>query len=129
MINGDNISILSACVVCKGKMIKPPSKNTPKRNNNYIWWPYFRVRSNYILSFLRVLVVVDFDLKFTCVLASWEGSTYDARIMANSLSRPDGLKIIDGKFYLGDVGYACWYGILPLSRKTRYHLNEFSAGA
>ena len=32
----------------------------------------------------------------------------------------------EGKFYLGDAGYACRPGILPPFRKTRYHLNEFS---
>ncbi|KAI4986357.1 hypothetical protein ZWY2020_018987 [Hordeum vulgare] len=40
--------------------------------------------------------------------------------------RPDGINIPDGKFYLGDVGYACRLGVLPPFRKTRYHLNEFS---
>ncbi|KAK1669927.1 hypothetical protein QYE76_058086 [Lolium multiflorum] len=52
---------------------------------------------------------------------------HDASILADSLSRPDGLQIRDGKFYLGDAGYACRPGILNPFRKTRYHLNEFSA--
>jgi hypothetical protein len=30
----------------------------------------------------NVMVVVDFDLKFTYVLADWEGSTHDALILA-----------------------------------------------
>jgi hypothetical protein len=42
------------------------------------------------------------------------------------LSRPDGLQIPDGKFYLGDAGYAWRSGILPPFKKTRYHLNEFT---
>uniref|UniRef100_A0A453EMC9 DDE Tnp4 domain-containing protein n=1 Tax=Aegilops tauschii subsp. strangulata TaxID=200361 RepID=A0A453EMC9_AEGTS len=42
------------------------------------------------------------------------------------MSRPDGINIPDGKFYLGDAGYACRPGVLPPFRKTRYHLNEFS---
>ncbi|KAK1664079.1 hypothetical protein QYE76_052238 [Lolium multiflorum] len=46
--------------------------------------------------------------------------------MADTLSRPDGLQIPKGKFYLRDAGYACRPGILPPFRKTRYHLNEFS---
>ncbi|XBI96272.1 hypothetical protein VPH35_032582 [Triticum aestivum] len=42
------------------------------------------------------------------------------------MSRPNGINIPDGKFYLGDAGYACQTGILSPFRKTRYHLNEFS---
>jgi hypothetical protein len=36
------------------------------------------------------------------------------------------LQISEGKFYLGDAGYACRSGILPPFRKTSYHLNEFT---
>jgi hypothetical protein len=85
----------------------------------------FRGRKHYTSQ--NVLAAVDFDMRFTYVLAGWEGSAHDASILADSLSRPDGLQIPDGKFYLGDAGYACRPGILPPFRKTRYHLNEFSA--
>ncbi|KAK1684703.1 hypothetical protein QYE76_045551 [Lolium multiflorum] len=84
----------------------------------------FRGRKHYTSQ--NVLAAVDFDMRFTYVLAGWEGSAHDASILADSLSRPDGLQIPDGKFYLGDAGYACRPGILPPFRKTRYHLNEFS---
>jgi hypothetical protein len=73
-----------------------------------------------------MLDIVHFDLKFTYVLAGWERSAHDARILTDSLSTPDGIHLHDGKFYLGDVGYACRPGILPPFRKTRYHLNKFS---
>jgi hypothetical protein len=69
---------------------------------------------------------VDFDLKFTYVLSGWDGYAHDASILVDILSRSDRLKIREGKFYLGDVGYAYRSGILPLFRKTRYHFNEFS---
>jgi hypothetical protein len=36
-----------------------------------------------------VMSVVDFDLKFTYVLASWKGSAHDANILADNMSRPD----------------------------------------
>ncbi|XP_071678367.1 uncharacterized protein [Lolium perenne] len=65
-------------------------------------------------------------MRFTYVLAGWEGSAHDASILAKILSRPDGLQIPKGKFYIGDAGYACRPGILPQFRKTRYHLNEVS---
>ena len=73
-----------------------------------------------------MLAAVDFDLKFIYVLAGWEGSAHDANILSDSMSRPDGINIPDDKFYLGDAGYACWPGILPPFRKTRYHPNEFA---
>ena len=72
------------------------------------------------------LVAVNFDMRFSYVLADWEGSAHDATILSDSMSRPDGINIPEGKFYLGDAGYACRPGVLPPFRKTRYHLNEFS---
>jgi hypothetical protein len=74
-----------------------------------------------------VLAAVDFDMRFTYVLVGWEGSAHDASILADSLSRPDGLQIPDGEFYLEDDGYACRPGILPSFSKIRYHLHEFTA--
>jgi hypothetical protein len=64
----------------------------------------------------NVLAAVDFDLKFTYVLTGWEGSR-DASILNDSLNRPDGIQLPEGKFYLGDAGYACRPGILPPSGK------------
>ena len=74
-----------------------------------------------------MLADVDFDMKFTYVLAGWEGSAHDATILTDALERSDGLKVPEGKFYLADAGYACRPGFLPPFRKTRYHLNEFSS--
>ncbi|XP_071676988.1 uncharacterized protein [Lolium perenne] len=142
--------VLYAIGELRGEMIKAISMNTPtKIKNNYRWFPYFRdcigaidgthvtakvARSMYAAfrgrkhyNIQNVLAAVDFDMRFTYVLAGWEASTHDASILADSLSRPDGLQIPDGKFYLGDVGYACRPRILHPFRKTRYHLNEFSA--
>ena len=75
----------------------------------------------------NVLAAVDFKMRFTYVLAGWEGSSHDASILADSMSRPDGINIPDGKFYLGDAGYACRPSVIPPFRATRYHLNEFSS--
>ncbi|KAK3166082.1 hypothetical protein QOZ80_1AG0041210 [Eleusine coracana subsp. coracana] len=73
----------------------------------------------------NMLATVDFDLKFTYVLAGWEGSAHDATILADALERKDGLVVPEGKFYLVDAGYACRPGFLPPYRGTRYHLNEY----
>jgi hypothetical protein len=35
----------------------------------------------------------------------WEGSSHEASILADSLARSDGLKIPEGKFFLGDARY------------------------
>jgi len=42
------------------------------------------------------MAVVDFDLKFTYVLAGWEGSARDALILADAIERPDGLSVPEG---------------------------------
>lgn len=46
----------------------------------------------------NVLAVVNPDLKFTYVLAGWEGSANDFTVLRDAISRPqpEGLKIIEG---------------------------------
>jgi hypothetical protein len=53
--------------------------------------PAFKGRKHYTTQ--NVLAVVDFDLKFTYVLAGWEGSAHDALILADALERIDGLTV------------------------------------
>ena len=38
----------------------------------------------------NVIAAVDFDLKFTYVLAGWEGSAHDALFLANAIERDGG---------------------------------------
>ncbi|KAK3162073.1 hypothetical protein QOZ80_1BG0084990 [Eleusine coracana subsp. coracana] len=83
----------------------------------------FRGRKHYTTQ--NVLAAVDFDLKFTYVLAGWEGSAHDALILADAIEREDGLRVPPGKYYLVDAGYACRPGFLPPYRATRYHLQEY----
>ena len=100
----------------------------------------------------NVMAAVDFDLRFTYVLAGWEGSAHDALVLADALSRERGLQVpqgnkIDldmivhmlskplspiyvfflGKYYLVDVGYGAKLGFLPPFRNVRYHLNEWGS--
>ena len=44
------------------------------------------------------MATVDFDLKFTYVLASWEGSAHDALILANAIDRNDGFTVPKGNW-------------------------------
>ncbi|WVZ78615.1 hypothetical protein U9M48_026298, partial [Paspalum notatum var. saurae] len=83
----------------------------------------FRGRKSYPTQ--NVLAVVDFDLRFTYVLAGWEGSAHDSFVLQDALSRTNGLKIPQEKFYLADAGYAARLGILLPYRGVRYHLQEF----
>jgi hypothetical protein len=44
----------------------------------------------------NVMAVVNFDLKFTYVLAGWEGSAHDAHILADAIEREDGFTMPQG---------------------------------
>jgi hypothetical protein len=44
----------------------------------------------------NVMAAVDFDLKFTYVLAGWEDSTHDALILADAIERNDGFIVPEG---------------------------------
>ncbi|KAL6649400.1 hypothetical protein ACP70R_013624 [Stipagrostis hirtigluma subsp. patula] len=143
--------VLFAVGELREEMIQPPSSAVPpKILASRRWYPFFKVRlcrchwwhscatrvpENDKAAFLgrkhtttqNVLAAVDFDLRFTYVLAGWEGSAHDALILADALQREDGLKVPPGKFYLVDAGYAVRPGFLPPYRRTRYHLREFGA--
>jgi hypothetical protein len=54
----------------------------------------FRGRKNYPTQ--NVLTAVGFDLKFTYILAGWEGSAHDATILADALERNKGLTVPQG---------------------------------
>jgi len=103
----------------------------------------------------NVLAAVDFDQKFTYVLAGWEGTAHDALVLRDALTREGGLRVPQGntrtyvlsinlfikingslrcnltmhhmlgKYYLVDAGYGAKPGFLPPFRGVRYHLNEW----
>jgi hypothetical protein len=45
----------------------------------------------------NVMTIVDFDLRFTFVMAGWEGTTHDALILRYPLERENGLRVLEGK--------------------------------
>jgi hypothetical protein len=71
----------------------------------------------------NVLVVCDFELHFRYVLAGWEGSAHDMRVLKDAVSNGS-LKAPPGKFYLGDAGYTHGEWILTPFRGVKYHLRE-----
>jgi len=44
----------------------------------------------------NMMAAMDFDLKFTYVLAGWEGSAHDALILADAIERNDGFIVLEG---------------------------------
>ena len=44
----------------------------------------------------NVLSAISFDLKFTYVLAGWEGSAHDSRVLNNAFAKPRRFSIPDG---------------------------------
>ncbi|KAL2247287.1 UNVERIFIED_CONTAM: hypothetical protein Sindi_2581000 [Sesamum indicum] len=69
----------------------------------------------------NVMVVCDFDLMFTYVMAGWEGSANDARVfmdcLNNDLNFPWPPNV--------DSAYPNFPGFLAPCRQDRYHINSF----
>ena len=86
--------------------------------------PAYRNRKNQLSQ--NVLAACDFDLKFIYVLPGWEGSAADSRVYEHA--RGNGLVIPEGRYYLGDGGYANSSSLLVPYRSTRYHLKEWGQG-
>ncbi|KAF3781703.1 putative nuclease [Nymphaea thermarum] len=76
----------------------------------------------------NVMAIVGFDTRFQYVLAGWEGSATDSRVLYNALDHPtDSFVVPEGKYYLADGGYPNIVGLLTPYRGHRYHMSEFSA--
>lgn len=71
----------------------------------------------------NVLAVCDFDMQFRYILAGWEGSAHDGRVLQDAQGR-HGFHTPSGKYWLGDAGYGCTEFVLAPYRGVRYHLKE-----
>ncbi|KAF8393860.1 hypothetical protein HHK36_020058 [Tetracentron sinense] len=141
--------VLRAIMKLHKDLIRPPICYTsPEIQRNRRYWPWFEdcigaidgthVRASFPIALQarfrgrkegttqNVLAVVSFDLKFMYVLAGWEGSAHDSHILDDALSRPNGLRVPEGKYLLGDAGYGLRNGFIPPYRGVRYHLKEYS---
>ena len=74
----------------------------------------------------NVLAACNFDLKFVYVLPGWEGSTVDSHVFENAGA--NGFVIPEGRYYLGDRGYAKSTLLLVPYRSTHYHLKKWGQG-
>ncbi|CAA0810588.1 Unknown protein [Striga hermonthica] len=97
------------------------------------WVPHghqgaYRCRKGYLAQ--NVMVACDFNMKFTFVLAGWEGSANDARIFKPTLSNPRYQFSFPplGKYYVLDSGYSNHPLFLAPYRGERYHLPEWTFG-
>ncbi|KAG6506590.1 hypothetical protein ZIOFF_031914 [Zingiber officinale] len=55
-----------------------------------------------------------------------QGSAHDGRVLRDAISRPTGLKVPQGCYYLVGPGYCNSSGFLAPYRGHRHHLNEFN---
>ncbi|KAL0394571.1 UNVERIFIED_CONTAM: hypothetical protein Slati_4423300 [Sesamum latifolium] len=67
-------------------------------------------------------------MHFIYVLAGWEGSAADGRVLRDAVSRPNGLKIPRGNYYLVDSGYSNGEGVLSLYWGVRRGLGDEDFG-
>ncbi|PPD94579.1 hypothetical protein GOBAR_DD08392 [Gossypium barbadense] len=141
--------VLRAILKLYRLVIRLPDESTPSEiRNNPRFYPYFkdcigaldgthirasvppsmqgRFRNRKWGTTQNVLAAITFDLKFSYVLAGWEGSAHSSRILSDALSRPTGLRIPEGKHYLTDAGYGIQIGCITPYRGVRYHLKEFA---
>ncbi|XP_057803463.1 uncharacterized protein LOC131018776 [Salvia miltiorrhiza] len=73
----------------------------------------------------NVLAACNFDLQFIYVLSGWEGSAHDSKLLTDALSRPNGLHVPQGKYFIVDCGFANRRQFLAPMRGVRYHLKDF----
>ncbi|KAG8501024.1 hypothetical protein CXB51_003119 [Gossypium anomalum] len=141
--------VLRASLKLYKLVIRLPNESTPSEiRKNPRFYPYFkycigvldgthvrasvplniqgRFRSRKVGTMQNVLAAITFDLKFSYVLAGWECNAHDSHILSDALSRPRGLRIPKGKYYLADAGYGIQNGYITPYRGVRYHLKEFS---
>jgi len=67
----------------------------------------FRGRKSFATQ--NVMAAVDFDLRFTYVLAGWEGTTHDALVLRDALERPNGLRVPQGNKKITNLISLCQF--------------------
>ncbi|XP_022679327.1 protein ALP1-like [Setaria italica] len=148
-------NVLSSVLKLAVQIISPKDpefKNVRRRLQNPRFAPYFNncigaidrthvpvvVPSDKVVQYTgrhgyttqNVLVICDFDMRFTFVVSGWPGSVHDMRVFNDAVNKY-GDKFPHpppGKFYLVDSGYPNRPGYLAPYRGTKYHLPEFRSG-
>lgn len=86
--------------------------------------PPYRNRKGWLSQ--NVLATCNFSLEFTYILAGWEGSAHDSRVLEDAVTN-GGMHIRDKKYVLADAGYYKSDFTLTPYREVRYHLKEPAA--
>jgi hypothetical protein len=142
---------LLACLALYDELVVPAKAEDSAaiRAKGSRYWPYFSdcvgaLDGSHIAAYIEgdpskhrnrkmglsqnVLAAVDFDCKFTYVLAGWEGSAHDTRVLNDAKSRHN-FSAPNEKYYLADAGYTNTSITLVPYRGVRYHLREiYEAG-
>jgi hypothetical protein len=71
----------------------------------------------------NILAVCNFDIQFVYILAGWEGSAHDSRVLSDAQAS-QGFSTPKGKYWLGDAGYGNSEFVLSPYRGVRYYLKE-----
>ncbi|WOL20446.1 hypothetical protein Cni_G29251 [Canna indica] len=144
-INGQFNAVLNSIILCYEMLLKKPEP-VPQNSTDYRWkWfknclgaldgtyvrctvedfekPRYKTRKGEIA--MNVLGVCSQDMQFIYILPGWEGSAADGRVLRDAISRPRGLKVPQGYYYLCDAGYTNGEGFLTPYRGQRYHLNNW----
>ncbi|KAK1258384.1 hypothetical protein QJS04_geneDACA007000 [Acorus gramineus] len=68
---------------------------------------------------------------FTYVMAGWEGTAHDSRILSDTIRNPSNRFPMppNGKYYLVDAGYTNRRGFLAPYRNVRYWLGDYRRGS
>lgn len=86
----------------------------------------FRNKNGFLSQ--NVLAACSFDMKFHYVLAGWEGSAEDLRVLISALTRRNKLQVPEGKYYLVNNKYANIPGFIAPYHDLPYQQNEFAIG-
>jgi hypothetical protein len=70
----------------------------------------------------NVLAVCNFDMLFTYILAKWESTANDARVLQDAQLR--GFEALPSKYFLADAGYSNSSLTMTPYRGVKYHLKE-----
>ncbi|KAF7322186.1 putative nuclease HARBI1-like protein [Mycena kentingensis (nom. inval.)] len=74
----------------------------------------------------NVFAACDFELRFTYIMAGWEGTAADARLYHHA--RTMGFDLPDPEFFLADAGFANCRLLMTPFPAVRYHLDEWRRG-
>ncbi|XVF09448.1 hypothetical protein REPUB_Repub07fG0093500 [Reevesia pubescens] len=154
--SGETISrhfnnVLNAIMAISLEFFQPPGSDVPPEiSQDPRFYPYFKdcvgaidgihipvmvgvdeqgpFRNKNGLLSQNVLAACSFDLKFHYVLAGWEGSASDLRVLNSALTRRNKLEVPEGRYYLVDNKYANMPGFIAPYLGVPYNSNEFPSG-